>query len=174
MLAQRFGVLDQLQQQFVPDTDDDLADPQVKALQKQVQNLTSQLSTFQTETQTAQQQTLQDQLDSFKNETDSDGKLVRPHFDQVRGLMAPLVNEGKSLSEAYEQVVWSVPEFREAQIKSKSEAEKKEDELEKARKVKQAKKAANSIKPTGKESPADEEAELSLGDDLRAAWKELA
>lgn len=169
LLAQRFGVLDQLQQQFAPETDDEFADPQIKALQQQVQNLTSQLSTFQTETKDAQTQSLQSQIDSFKNEKDDKGELVNPHFDSVRSLMAPLVNEGKSLKEAYDQVVWSVPEYREAQ-----KPQQKPDDLEKARKVKEAKKAANAIKQTGKETPSAEEVELTLEDELKAAWKELA
>jgi hypothetical protein len=57
-----------------------------------------------------------------------------------------------------------------AQEKKKQEDE---DELEAARRVKRAKKASNALHQTGKESPGEAaEDELSIKDELSAAWKE--
>lgn len=174
MLAQRFGVLDQIQQNFAPDTDDDLDDPQIRALRNELRDVKSQLTNFQSMSESERQQHLQTEINNFKNAQDETGALKHPYFDNVRHLMAPLVQQGKSMDEAYNETVWSVPEYREQQLKVRNERKKEDDELAKARKVKDAKKAANSLKPSGKEDPASEDAELSLKDELSAAWKELA
>ena len=174
MLAQRFGVLDRLRERFSPDTDDDLADPEVKALRQQLREMKTELTSFKSMTEAERKEQLQSQINVFKNAEDETGALKHPYFDKVRHLMAPLVNQGKSMEEAYNETVWSVPEFRESQLKVKKARQKEEDELAKARKVKDAKKAANSIKPSGKDDPDSKDESLSLKDELSAAWKELA
>jgi hypothetical protein len=73
------------------------------------------------------------------------------------------------MQEAYENAVWTVPEFREALQKSV----KKETEAERAARVKKAKVAAKGVKANGKAAP-DTSKPKSLGEDLRAAWNELS
>jgi hypothetical protein len=59
--------------------------------------------------------------------------------------MAPLVAEGKSMQDAYNEVVWAVPEHREAVAKAEREKSEKEAkakaERERVAKVKNAKRA---------------------------------
>ena len=63
----------------------------------------------------------------------------------LAALMAPLVDSGKTLDEAYAEVVWALPAYRETQLKaskeqSEKESKKKADEARMA-KVRNAKKA---------------------------------
>jgi hypothetical protein len=170
MLARNFGVWDQLQSQFTPNTDDDFTDPEVKALKQQLAELQSQI--VQTNQGIQQQQTsgAQEELNKFVNAVDESGKPAHPHFDKVRELMAPLVSQGKSLEDAYKETVWSVPEYREQALKPKPQSE-----AEKAQKVKKAKKASRAIQQDGTAKSSDSSDEsLSIDGELRQAWKELA
>lgn len=168
-LAKNFGVADQLQAQFTPNTDDDFTDPEVKALKQQLAELQGQLNqTAQTFNQ-AQTNTAQDELNKFTQAVDDKGNLTHPHFDKVRSLMAPLVNEGKSLEEAYSETVWSVPEYREKALKPKPV-----DEVEKAKRVKKAKKASRAINQDGTAKSTDADETLDVKSELQQAWKQLA
>ena len=166
-LAQNFGVLDQLAE---PDTNDDFVDPEIKALREQVQNLQGQLHQFgEYQSQSVQAQG-QQQVESFKSATDANGNLLHPHFEDALPLIVPLVQSGKSLEEAYEEAKWSVPAYRETAMAA---GKKEPTDIEKARKVRQAKKAADSVKPKGK-APSAPEKELSIEDELKAVWNELS
>jgi hypothetical protein len=173
-LAQQFGIMDQLRQQFAPDTDDEFVDPEIKALRQQVQDLQSNLGQFQNQTIQGQQQELLSQIDSFKSQKDEKGNLIHPYFDQVRTQMAPLVQQGKTMEEAYNEVVWTVPEYRDKHIKTVQSKRKNESDAERAQRVKKAKKAATANKTTGKSNAEDVDESLSVKDELRAAWNQLS
>jgi hypothetical protein len=169
-LAKNYGVLDQLQTRFAPSTDDDdLSDPEIRALKQEISSLKAQVSQTTEGIQQQSTNAVQQQIESFKNEKDADGALKHPHFDSVRALMGAYVQQGKTMQEAYENAVWTVPEFREALQKSV----KKETEAERAARVKKAKVAAKGVKANGKAAP-DTSKPKSLGEDLRAAWNELS
>jgi hypothetical protein len=172
-IAQRFGIMDQLRQQFAPDTDDEFVDPELKALRQQVQELHSQLGNFQQQTVQSQQETLMQQIESFKSQTDDSGNLVHPYFDQVRHTMAPLVSQGKTMEEAYNEAVWMVPEYRDQHIKTVTRKRRNESDVERAERVKQAKKAATANKQSGK-AAAESSEPLSVADTLRVAWNDLS
>lgn len=173
-LAQQFGILDQLRQQFAPDTDDEFVDPEIKALRQQVQQLQSNLGQFQTQTQQGQQEALLAQIDSFKSQKDEKGDLIHPYFDQVRVQMATLVQQGKSMEDAYNEVVWTVPEYREKHMKTVQAKRKKETDAERAQRVKKAKKAATANKTSGKSQDDVADEALSVKDELTAAWNQLS
>ena len=97
-------------------------------------------------------------------------KIIRMAPSFVPAITA-LVSNGKTLEEAYNEAVWSVPAYREAQLKAQPKAPTAE---EKAAKVRKAKKAADTTKMSSKTSAKSKEAELSLADELRATWNELA
>jgi len=166
-LAQNYGVLDQLKTQFAPDTDGDFIDPEVKALNDKIAKLEGLINQTNQTVQQAQTSTAQEQLNQFVSAVDADGKKVHQHYDAVRELMAPLVAQGKSLEDAYAETVWTVPEYREAQV-----AKPKVNEVEKARKVKQAKKAARGINQDGTAKSTESDEELSIADGLKLAWKQ--
>lgn len=173
-LAQQFGVMDHLRQQFAPDTDDEFVDPEIKALRKQVQELHSQLGSFQSQTIQGQQQELLSQIESFKNQKDEKGELVHPYFDKVRTQMATLVQQGKTMEEAYNEVVWTVPEYRDRHLKTVQKKRKGETDVERAKRVKAAKKAAVANKTSGKSQADDADETLTVKDELRAAWSNLS
>jgi predicted HicB family RNase H-like nuclease len=173
-LAQQFGIMDQLRQQFAPDTDDEFVDPEIKALRQQVQELQGNLGQFQQQTVQGQQQELLSQIESFKAQKDEKGTPIHPYFDQVRLQMAPLVQQGKSMEEAYNEVVWTVPEYRDKHLKTVSAKRKNESTQERAKRVKAAKKAATANKTSGKSQADADDDSLTVKDELRAAWSNLS
>lgn len=121
------------------------ADPTIRALRTdlaQTKNEVAQLKQGQTQVSESQ---LTQQIQAFKDAKNEKGELQNPHFERVRHLMAPLVAEGKSMQDAYNEVVWAVPEHREAVAKAeraKAEKEAKaEAERQRVTKVKNAKRA---------------------------------
>lgn len=172
-IAQSYGILDQLRKEFSPETDDnDFTDPEIKALRAEVSDLKNQQNQNTQAAQDERNRAVQAQIDNFANAKDSDGNLSHPHFEQVRVQMGPLVDKGMSMEEAYKEAVWTVPEYRESQLKAQEKAKAEKTEAEKAQKVKQAKKAARGVKTNGKADPAEGADALSLGDELREAFRQ--
>jgi colicin import membrane protein len=125
--------------------DDANQDPALRAQRtEQGQNRTELASLKQGQTQATESQFAQ-QVQAFKDAKNETGEALHPHFDRVRTLMAPLVAGGKSMEDAYNDVVWTVPEHRQAVEKAeRAKAEKEaKAKAEKARleKVKNAKRA---------------------------------
>ncbi len=163
-LATSFGVLDQL---VTPDTNDDFIDPEIKALREQVSGLQGQLQQFGNQQAQSAQAQGQQQIEAFKSAKDSEGNPLHPHFEDALPTIVSLVQSGKSLDEAYEEAKWTVAAYRDSLQK------KEPSDIEKARKVKQARKAAETVKPKGK-APEAAEKELTLHDELALAYKELS
>jgi hypothetical protein len=168
-LAQNYGVLDQLKGQFAPDTDGDFIDPEVKALNSKIAELEGKISQTSQQIQQSQTVSAQQELDNFVNAVDADGKPAHPHFEAAKPLIASLVGQGKSLEDAYNEAVWTVPEYRESQSKPEPPAE---NEVEKARKVKQAKKAARGINQDGTAKTTESDEDLDIKSSLELAWKQ--
>jgi hypothetical protein len=124
---------------------EDNADPTIRALRTdlaQTRNEVAQLKQGQSQVSESQ---LTQQIQAFKDAKNEKGEPQNPHFERVRHLMAPLVAEGKSMQDAYNEVVWAVPEHREAVAKAEREKSEKEAkakaERERVAKVKNAKRA---------------------------------
>ena len=115
--------------------EDVYTDPTIKSLRTQVENLERRLAQDKESQNQSRVQEGQAQIDNFKNATNDDGSPKYPHFDSLRTLMAPLVQSGKSLEEAYNSVVFTIPEYRESQSKAERERIEKEakESQEKAR-----------------------------------------
>jgi hypothetical protein len=99
---------------------EDNADPTIRALRNdlvQTRNEVAQLKQGQTQVSESQ---LTQQIQAFKDAKNEKGEPQNPHFERVRHLMAPLVAEGKSMQDAYNEVVWIVPEHRQAVAKVKN------------------------------------------------------
>lgn len=168
-IAQSYGVVDQLKAKFVPQTDDeDFTDPGIKALQDEVRGLKGQID----QTNQGIQQQATDagnkQIETFKAATDDDGKLKHPHFEKVMSLVTSYVKDGETLESAYEKAVWTVPEFRDSQVKKDVE----KTDQEKAVKVKKAKKAARGVKTNGKADVDEGKEVLTLHQDLKEAFRQ--
>jgi hypothetical protein len=124
---------------------EDNADPSIRALRTdlaQTRNEVAQLKQGQTQVSESQ---LTQQIQAFKDAKNEKGEPQNPHFERIRHLMAPLVAEGKSMQDAYNEVVWTVPEHRQAVEKAEREKSEKEAkakaERERVTKVKNAKRA---------------------------------
>jgi hypothetical protein len=148
---------------------DDGTDPTIRELRNELETTRREIASLKQGTVQATETQYATQIAQFKDAKSETGELKHPHFDRVRSLMAPLVDSGKSLEEAYAEVVWALPEYRESQIKAtkeKSEQEQKK-QAEKARldKLKKAKSAetlapSDASKGTGKSTHKSWEASL--------------
>lgn len=105
--------------------EDDDTDPTIGALRSELESTKREIASLKQGTQATNQAALNAQISEFRDAKDEQGNPKHPHFEQVRPLMAALVNQGKSLQDAYDAAVWAVPEFREA---SQAEARKKAEE----------------------------------------------
>ena len=138
------------QDQFFEDQD---VDPSIRALRTELQEAKREIANLKSAPQERESSSAQKMLDDFKSATKEDGSPKYPHFEQLKSLMAPLVNDGKSLEDAYGQVLWTLPEYQQEQLKA---IEKKAaDELEAKRKEKTQKaKKASDVMPSSDVSKA--------------------
>lgn len=168
-IAQSYGIVDQLREQFAPKTDEeDFTDPGIRALQLEIKGLKNQMDQTNAGIQRQGASVVQQQIDTFQSAKDADGNLKHPHFEQIKTLMGSYVQGGDTLDAAYEKAVWTVAEFRESQNKRVVE---KTDE-QKAEKVKKAKRAARGVRTNGKADPAEGAETQSLHDDLTEAFRQ--
>jgi hypothetical protein len=168
-IAQNYGVVDQLRDKFAPVTDDDeLIDPQFKALQQEIRDLKGQITETKQGFQQQQNQTVQQQIDSFQNAKDANGEPLHPHFEAAMPMILASVQSGDTLETAYEKAKWTVPAYRESLEKQ----EVQKTEAEKAKKVKQAKRAARGVKTNGKADPEEGVEAMSLHDTLNEAFRQ--
>lgn len=138
---------------------DDGTDPTIRELRNELETTRREIASLKQGTVQQTENQYLSQIAAFKDAKDESGALKHPLFDSVRTLMAPLVDSGKTLDEAYAQVVWAVPEYRESQLKTTKEQTEKDAKAkaEKARldKLKKAKSAetlapSDAEKATGK------------------------
>jgi len=125
--------------------EDPNVDPATRALRADLDKTRAELASLKQGQSQATDSKYAEQIQAFKDAKDESGGLRYPHFEQLRTLMAPLVAEGKSMEQAYNDVVWTVPEHRQAVEKAeraKSEKEAKaKAERERLDKLKNAKRA---------------------------------
>lgn len=152
---------------------DELDDPRVNALTRQITELKGQLQGLTTGLQTKEQQEeerlrsqQQAELDAFKTAKAPDGSPLRPHFDEVKAYMAAYLKEGlvPDLPTAYDRAVRAHPDVSRkiaAAEKTKADAEAQKQRREHARAAQRAG-ASVSGTPAGssprqpKDDPADE------------------
>lgn len=111
-------------------------DPQVSAMQNQIQQMQGFFNNFQREQAEREEAALNSELAKF-----AEG---REHFEQVREDMAALLQAGraKDLSDAYEQATWANPTIRaqliakqQSEALAKAEAERKAQDARRASSV---------------------------------------
>jgi hypothetical protein len=128
-----------------PALEDEFADPQVKALQQQVAQLTGFIQNQQTQQQSYEQASTQSFIDQFAAETDASGNPAHPHFETVRSVMGSLISSGNAtdLKSAYEAAVYANPELRQAELERvaarQSQAKVKTEAVQKAKKAQRSK-----------------------------------
>jgi hypothetical protein len=157
-----------------PALEDEFADPQVKALQQQVAQLTGFIQNQQTQQQSYEQASTQSFIDQFAAETDASGNPAHPHFETVRSVMGSLISSGNAtdLKSAYEAAVYANPELRQEELKrvaaSQSQAKVKTEAVQKAKKA-QRSKVRGSATPAAQALPAN----ASIRDTINASIRQL-
>ena len=154
--------------------EDEFADPQVKALQQQVAQLTGFIQNQQTQQQSHEQASTQSFIDQFAAETDASGNPAHPHFETVRSVMGSLISSGNAtdLKSAYEAAVYANPELRQAELErvaaKESQAKVKTEAVQKAKKA-QRSKVRGSATPAAQALPAN----ASIRDTINASIRQL-
>jgi hypothetical protein len=114
---------------------DDRVDPSIRALRTELQQTRQEVAQLRgRDTQSAESQ-----LEQFRTAKNDDGSAKYPHFDKLRALMAPLVGDGKTLQEAYEQASWTLPDYRKSQLDATEKLAMKKAEEARAQKARGAK-----------------------------------
>lgn len=169
-LAERLGFTSK-----TGEDDDEYTDPEVRKLRKEIEDLRRQnqqtVSQYQLETQSQQQQQALKTVQDFKDAKDDDGSLLHPHFENVKGMMQALITNGSAgdLQSAYEQAVWSVPEYREEVIKQQKEEARRQEQKRRKEAADKAKKTGKSVNGKGK-APDQGKKQRSMRDDLLEAY----
>jgi hypothetical protein len=155
-LAQHYGVdLGQLtqhqEQQYV--------DPNVSALQQQVQQLTQHLQQQQLTGQQQVQESLNSEIQAFAADPS------HSHFESVKGHMAALLQAGQArdLPDAYEQAVYANPTTRAAMLQQQAVAQREE-----AAKAAKAAKTAASVNVRSRAAMPVSQPIGSMEDTMRA------
>lgn len=162
-LARNYGI--DIAQAALPQEQQQQIDPNLSALQQQVQQLTGYINNQQT---TAQQQK-DAELNSYIANFAAD-KVNHSHFDAVKGHMAALLQAGqaKDLEDAYEQAVYANPTTR-ALMLQQQEAAKREEATKRA----QAAKKAGSVNIRQRASMPATKPIGSMDDTIRDEYRRL-
>ncbi len=123
--------------------EDESVDPSIRALRTELDQTKRELASLKSQPQEQQESDAQRQLDGFVSATNEDGTQKYPHFEQVKTLMAPLVNDGATLEDAYSRVLWTLPEHQKSQMEAAEQKAKDELEVKRQEKAKKAKKASD-------------------------------
>jgi hypothetical protein len=123
--------------------EDEHVDPSIRALRTELQNTQRELASLKSQPLEQQESDAQRQLENFTTATNDDGSKKYPHFDQVRSVMAPLVNDGMSMEDAYNRALWMLPEHQKSQMDAAERKAKDELEVKRKQKAASAKKASD-------------------------------
>ena len=169
-LAQAFNI--DLSPKDASDDDFLTESDEVVALRKQVQELTDIVQQNQSNLSQYTQSQVNAEIEAFSSQKDENGNLLRPYFEDVKNEMAPYVQQGKSMDEAYRAAVYFNEGVQE-KIRLATEATKREAE-EAARKKKVAD-AKKSVVPKGETQDAEpvDDKPKTLADELSRNWDQL-
>lgn len=151
------------------------ADPTVRQLQGQVQQLTGTLNTFQQGQAQAEQQARLNEVQTFASETDEAGGLKRPYLTDVMDAWAtqitafrtanPSMPNTEVLQKAYDAACWGDPGVRTKMQQAANTQQRQQD----AARVAAAKQAGSSVTgaPSGDVSTIPNNANRTLREELQ-------
>ena len=148
-------------------------DPETRKLQDELRQLRNQNQQIETQYRTERQQEAYARVQAFRDEKDANGNPAHPYFDEVQDKMRGLLLSGaaQDLNDAYEQAVWTTPQYRESFTEQQRKAVQEEEAKRRAEAAKKAKKTATGV--TGKKSvPPPPQKGKSMRDDLLEAWNQ--
>jgi hypothetical protein len=156
-------------------------DPNVQALQQQVQNLQQQLGGMTTQQQQAAHNSTVNEVIEFAKATDANGKPLRPYFEELGSEVMPFItavmqqnpqmSRTQVLQEAYDRASWGNPSVR-AKMQAAADAARDAARIKEQQDTAKRARTAGSSVPAGvpaSENPAAVSGNRSLRDDLRAA-----
>ena len=168
-IMQSYGVDEK---QFAPTEavtteDDPYVDPQMKALQDKIDQLTQQSEDRVKGAEIDRQNAMLAEIQRFQTETDDAGELLHPHFNNVYPVMAGLLQSGSAadMQEAYDKAVWAVPEYREHEVEKKATEFAEKQLAEKKAEAEKAAKAGKTV--TGKKSAQEPTKPKTLAEELQ-------
>ena len=141
--AKEFGV--NLGQGAETDEYDDIfQDPRVSELQGELSQVRQQIQSFEQMQAQSQQQQYEAQIQSFATATDENGDPKHPHFDQVRKVMAGLLQSGvaEEMDAAYEMAVRADPQLYQQSLQQQQTAWEAGQEAKRKAEIEKAEKAA--------------------------------
>jgi len=185
-LVQQFGgqnaaaIVQQLAQLYgvTPAVQDDQAyvDPQFKALNGRVDQLTNVIQQTQTNADATRVAEAQNQIGLFKNATDDDGNSLHPHFESVEALMSSFITGGHAadMQTAYDQAIYANPELRKGLLETERTAVA--DKMNDTRKAEVAvsKKASKNVRTTNTPPEVEPDEPASIRDSVTKAYDEAA
>ena len=155
-------------------TEDEYADPQMKAMQQQIAQLQGTITNQQQQAQNMQKQEVQAMIDNFQTAKDADGNLKHPHFDVVQNQMSGLISSGvaKDIASAYDMAVFANPETRakvlDEQVKKTTKQEVKAEAVQKAKKQQRV-----NVKGSGTPSNSAIPSGMTLNETIKFSMKQL-
>jgi hypothetical protein len=155
-------------------TEDEYADPQMKAMQQQIAQLQGTITNQQQQAQNMQKQEVQAMIDNFQTAKDADGNLKHPHFDVVQNQMSGLISSGvaKDIASAYDMAVYANPETRakvlDEQVKKTTKQEVKAEAVQKAKKQQRV-----NVKGSGTPSNSAIPSGMTLNETIKFSMKQL-
>ena len=157
------------------DEDDDFESEDIKKLRAEVQELKNKNSNDEQQRATATHEQVVKDAGAFAAQTDEDGNLVHPHCGDVVKEMAQLLQQGKSLDEAYDQAIWTNPTVRAKLLKDSASPKDTESPEAKKARIARAKKGGKSISnSSGKKPAAKQKQSMSLRDELKTNYAALS
>lgn len=168
-LAQQYGV-DLTQLNPAPQEE---ADPQYAGLHEKIGSIESQVQGWLSQQQQQQAQAVQQQIEQFRSATDANGKLLHPHFDQVKQHMAALIQAQPEadLDAVYDQAVYANPETRTALLSEREKAARAEADKAAKEKAAKARKAAT---PKGGSGGKEPPKGLSMRETMERTYDKVA
>lgn len=163
-LAQNFGVdLKALTSDEAPQVD-----PNIAALQQQIQSLQQHIQSQQSQSQAALYTKAESEVQGFATPD-------RPYFDDVREDMARLINSGlaNDLQDAYEQATWRNPTVR-ARLLAEQQAQAEAKRQEEAKKKAEEARRAAAVNVSSKPVPNPTDPLGSMEETMRAAYRRAA
>lgn len=144
-IAQQYGGADFSD----PNPEQDKANQALQPLVNEINQLKQALAAQRDTEQQRQTQTLEQQVTSFAAETDETGAYKHPYFEEVKGLMAALLESGqaKQLGDAYALAVKAHPEIS-VLVQSEQTLKTKQQEEARAEKARRNNQVNFQRKPT--------------------------
>jgi len=150
--------------------DDPYIDPEIRALRDEITGLKQGAEQKARDAERQRQNAMLAQVQQFRDETNEDGTPKHPHFNDVQGVMAGLLQSGRAedMESAYEQAVWAIPEYRDSVVEQQAKERAEKELAERAKKAEDAKKKGSGVK--GKKSAKAPAEPKSLADSLSEAY----